>query len=455
MSMFNAAESAILRQIIENGDKIYLPPKCFRGEYLEMAALLLPIVWNRDIKVGIDFDTSTEFINMNCDVQYYFMNYGVSSYRNASSHKDVLDANYKDETANKMLTAFIELPIWEEENKIKILTRSRQPSIEMVGRVFSTIIKQRAFADAFANNPLTKEEIAYLKALSSNSKTEIKKTIQSLIDSPDIKKALLTKQLKNFMNFDIAEEKQSLEYDIENQRRYVADWYENINRAYEHIRDAERQLAALLSGSDSIDARIAEVVDYISTQKNIQLTDYDERRGVMSVHIYTDMDMYDMDLIKSMIKNRNSVLYGHISQPSSNQDVAAEFWKRIFVDKLYKIQTVGKWDLYSTSRMMCHSQGMSDYDEKQNRMPNPHLFHFNCCRQTEDQMTENAAKRLYINNLTLAVNSTKIISFGDTTVLSRLATDLFKDNRKILRDKNGNLISAKELVKIIEEEITE
>lgn len=454
MNMFTVSETSALRQIIESGDKVFLPPKCSGLEHLEMAALLLPIVWNRDIKIAMDFNCSGDFMDVSYDIQYHFMNSNVGAYKNASSYKDILDANYKEETANKMLTAFCELPVFEEGKNIIVLTKSRQPSLEMVQRVFSTIIKQKAFAEAFEKNPLTKDEISYLKALSSNSKAEIKKVILDLINSPEVKKSFLTKQMKSFLNFDIDEEKQSLEYDIENQRRYVADWYDSINRAYERIKDAEKQLAALLSGSDSIDARIAEVVDFISNRKNIQLAGYDARRGTMDVYVYTDMDMYDMDLIKSMIKNRHSVLYG-IHQPSSNRDVSAEFWKRIFVDKLYKVQTVGKWILYSTSKMLCQTQGMSNYDEKQNRMPNPHLYHYNCCGQTERQMTENAAKRLYINNLMLAVTSTKIISFGDTTVLSRLADDLFAGNKKILRDKNGDLISANELVEMIEKEIAE
>ena len=224
----------------------------------------------------------------------------------------------------------------------------------------------------------------------------------------------------------------------------LLDYDNKMQKVVKDIRENEELLTGLqYLKKDSDDSELA---DYLIANKAISIVRRDQSKLVYDVTGF--IEYYDDNLAEIVVNS--SATYHNVLDV--NKDNVRKLMKALFVDKRASIRVISGFTLDSDLGVSTRTPSYVPVDAIQN----PHIQHFGCIGSFRQVFNELMQKRDFIMIFEECIASTSTLNFADGTVINRFVADdltdlLRSDDIKPFVLKNGDSVSAKELLKIIEE----
>ena len=301
----------------------------------------------------------------------------------------------------------------------------------------------------FEGSPLSGDEIELLKSLCSNTPGEYERLIEQFSEKLDMRREIIITRLKGFEMAYERERVQQVTEVIETHQQEYQTLLHDLRRTVNTIQEQQIILAGLQcridGGGDS------ELMDYFICNKNLSLIRVNGTELEFVVHGYADI--YDEDAFDTYAGNLDSCLYSDINGSLSKVGMQG-LYRAIFRNGAYRLRMCAAYRVDMRNSI----KPVMDYvfpAESQTYLPNPHIQNFGCIGGYAIRFAEYMNNRDYLGAIDQAAVSARNLNFHDSPVMKKLATALFRTNIKCVEDAAGNLMTPREAIKKLEEEVGE
>lgn len=313
----------------------------------------------------------------------------------------------------------------------------------------------RLFPWAFESNPLTDEELSTLKMIYEGNFVGFADKLDSMYDH--IRSLMYEKEIRDqihgftngFYNSRIDVYTERIKEDEERIRNY----YDEIRRRRRNINDTMVLRADLqnkiLSGAENGE----EFSEYLIRNKTLKFIKKDGDKIYLAA--FSFLSEYDEDMFDCYVKNQRTKDNYVYEESPYDFDLTKKLYRAIWEERRWKVRTYSVWSITNG----CHVHTEGDYiprgldiDIDVDRLPQPHIVHYNCTGSYEDVFEELEAKGDFIGSMNTIVQSSSCINWSDSVVCRQFFEDFFNDGKKFLEDKDGNLYTVSEVVNILKGE---
>lgn len=341
--------------------------------------------------------------------------------------------------------------VWQNEKANGVIVFSSAKKKYQVIHMAASCMP-RLFSWAFKDLPMTAEEGEVLKLLFEQKDDEFKAKMKAIYDAQDFYGKKLRAAIDGFFkgNFDSA---------IDNQERIIRDIDSNIDRCLRQMRDYHKQiddenakLIMLRNRACGTDDTEKEVIDYLASNKALHFLK--RRDGKMYIGVNCFLNDFDEDMFRSYVETKGSSNYVYSSSPYDFATTKALFMA-IWKQRRFNLRVYCEWAIRGDATVEairgCNMEGHRDL--KENRLPQPHIDGHTCFGGYRDTLNNLAMQMDYIGVLSTILCSSACINWTDSTVVNTLMRNLFSNKYgKVLEDKDGNLYTIDEVVKILQSE---
>lgn len=267
----------------------------------------------------------------------------------------------------------------------------------------------------FKDHPLTSDELAYLRALSTpdTSSESLARMVEALYNKTDLSSRAVDKAIESLFKGTIDSRKKDLKRRIENLYRDLKETRARISDIFTDITRTNCELTGLDSKDES--AFITELKDYLRTQKGIFV---DTDNGSLLLTITTFLSNYDPDDVETFIFNTDRPYQDLTGE--EEHDVRILF-RAVFVDHIFKIKLAATYKL----NYNCHVTAMSDQINMNviQAVPNPHINHHSCLGNYEPMLEDAEDRRDFIAAIAICQQSA-----GSMNLVETISTKYFFDD---------------------------
>jgi len=260
------------------------------------------------------------------------------------------------------------------------------------------------------------------------------------IDVSQIKLEILERDLTAL--FRNTNKTEALENEINNLKRQLEDYYNEIARILSNIQYKEMQKLVILN-TDSSEI-IKTIISYLQNNKLVER--FKVKDGRLNVTVRTPIYFADEEYLNKLFDTSRSYIHGYESDTH-------KLLKEAFIDKKVKlivkatlainIAALGTYNggRFNQFRDMIHALSISAQETSfLDALPQPHLVHHNCFGANETHILKAAQNGDYIGVIAQGIAACQSINFGDQTVCTRFLNDITKNfpNTKFILDEETN-----------------
>ena len=279
----------------------------------------------------------------------------------------------------------------------------------------------------------------------SNTGSTFKAFFDEYWENEDAFKIDVTKQISTFLQERNKKELKDLEEEYENHQNRIshaiseiADRSKELEKVSEQIEIIKQKINAGTSNE------IKEFMEFLDRSKTIK--EYSFSNGLLQLTI--DSFLYVNDPEQFLVISKNRLRERINSEEEINAYLNA--FKHIFVDEEYKIKTMAfvKFDMINLVPAR-DSNGTIPND----RIPSPHIVHYNCWGAHSRLIAERVKNRDLIGVIEQIIEACSGLNVYDSPVVSKFFTTLFsQDSYKCFIDtKNKQDISLREIMEVANE----
>lgn len=279
--------------------------------------------------------------------------------------------------------------------------------------LYSSIFHRR-FASAmprllpwlFKDHPLTSDELAYLRALSTpvTDSESLARMEEALYNKTDLPSRVVDKAIESLFKGTIDRRKVELKRRIESLYRDLKETRARISEIFTNITTINCELTGLDSKDES--TFITELKDYLHTQKGISVGTDD---GSLFLTITTSLSNYDPDDVETFIFN-SDLPYQDLTGEEEH-DVRILF-RAVFIDHIFKIKLAATYKLDYN----CHVTAMAgeiDMNVVQ-AVPNPHINRHSCIGNYEPMLEDAEDRRDFLSAIAICQQSASSMNLVET-----------------------------------------
>lgn len=212
----------------------------------------------------------------------------------------------------------------------------------------------------------------------------------------------------------------SLNTEIAELHRNITQYQDQINSCCITINERSAELYGL-------EAKIAKgegesmICDYFISNRSLKLENI-TRDVYLYFHVNTYMTYFDSDAAETYLGNQDSAFYRYRGE--WGVDEVKRFFTKIFIDQTIRVRMVAGYKLdlrggfWAVGKM---EFGGDEYD----RIPNPHIAHYECLGNYSRRINDRLSKSDYIGVLENAIASAMSVNVTDAPVLRSFVTDIF------------------------------
>ena len=268
----------------------------------------------------------------------------------------------------------------------------------------------------FKDQPLTPDELDYLRALSNpgTSSSTLFKMEEALYNKTDLLTKALDRAVESLFTGNIDARKEEIQRRVENLYRDLKMTRACIADIFSNIDQANCELVGLDSKDES--AFITELKDFLHAQKDIAVS-FDNLSLILS--ITTFLSNYDPDDVETFIFNSDRP-YQDCNSTEEETDIRT-LYKAVFVDHLFKIKIAAKYRL----DFNCHVFALPDAVDMPvvQAVPNPHINHHSCLGNYEPMLEDAEDHRDFISAIAICQQSA-----GSMNLVETVSTRYFFDD---------------------------
>ena len=258
----------------------------------------------------------------------------------------------------------------------------------------------------FKDHPLTSDELAYLRALSTpdTNSESFARMEEALYNKTDLPSRAADKAIESLFKGTIDRRKTDLKRQIEALYRELEQTRAHISKIFTDITSMNCELTGLDSKDES--TFITELKDYLHTQKGIFVGTDSES---LLLTITTFLSNYDPDDVETFIFNSDRPYEGLTDE--EEHDVRILF-RAVFVDHIFKIKLAATYRL----DYHCHVTAMSDTINMNviQAVPNPHINHHSCLGNYEPMLEDAEDRRDFIAAIAICQQSASSMNLVET-----------------------------------------
>ena len=355
--------------------------------------------------------------------------------------------------------ANIQSLIWENENKKVTVIADSVPYY----LIASTCASFRAIKDIFVKQPLTPEEVEWLKQLSNQDQTGYENAILKFIKKNDVESKQLYKDVYDWFTQDNQERLEKIEGMIDscnnsmgNARAQIAKFNEQIKIYQAQIVSLNAEYNSLVVSPDTRKQQANDIMDFLNENRNvISISSMDADALNFTIRINTYLDDYNYDSVEMAIDNGHSIMYTRSCVSSKPNAILKLFYKKLFLSGTYKIRSYSVWVMSGRSYSVTPAQQIS-FLKKAETMPNPHLGVHHCVGSWGTDLMKFAEQKDFISLVTTMILSSKAINVEESASFHYVIDWLFSEfkDKPIIQDiKNGNVVTPTELYEECRKEI--
>lgn len=290
----------------------------------------------------------------------------------------------------------------------------------------------------FKDNPLTDKEKELCEALTETSPDKYIQLVDDFINNCTFREDYVRQALSGLGKRLLDNRVQKLQSTIVRKRDRYNSFLSQALEEYSSISRLEYEILGLqTAGGDDT----AELIDYIISNKQLELGDVNQSSMILTVKTY--LSNFDADLYEVYASNENSTLMNQSKIYSGlSLDKLRTFYNAVFVDETLKIRMESTLQIYFQTGdqydgIHCYSQSV-EYG-----LPNPHLQYFDCFGNNEANIVEAIGKADLIGAIACGIASVCNLNLGDGSPVSKFVKDLWDDYKDcyIIETQDGQLMT--------------
>lgn len=291
---------------------------------------------------------------------------------------------------------------------------------------------------------VSKDEMALIESLRKTESTEYEEILARMAEKYDFKSAQIRKLLSGF---ELRYERQQ----VDRVKREIGETDTRINTYNREIGNMLRQRSDLEIKLLGLEAKIAsgtsddsEIMEYFLCNKRLELESVSG--SGMDFAVYDYISYFDEDMVKSVLRNRNSYVYTS-ARGSIDKDDMALLMKGVFLDQSVKLRTCASYHFELRGNVepnTSHSFGSRGIV----CLPNTHIDRYGCMGDYPRTINELLKNRNYISAIEQCIASAKSINFGDSIVMGAFMGSMY-GNPKCFELPDGNVVKASEAIEYL------
>lgn len=297
----------------------------------------------------------------------------------------------------------------------------------------------------FKDKPIDDEEKALLLACTSRYETAYKEAIAKLAARYDFERIQMQRMISGFYRRARERQLNDITTAITSVRERMSEYMRRYRESMQNLDELNIRLLGFQSDLENEDGKDAELLDYISSHRNIVIEGAEGFEIRFFVRTY--MDMFDVEMYETIRNKNGSHLYaGHQS----------EFWTvcrirqlldAIFSDEpLLRVKMLGYYKL-DTRGAVDSVRGFIQPDSCHGYMPNPHLYYYDCLGMHAMEIDSRMRDGDIIGAMEQCVASAKSINVGEGPTCSRFVHDLLVSTTPYIELPDKRVVTAVAAIK--------
>lgn len=296
----------------------------------------------------------------------------------------------------------------------------------------------------FKDHPLTPDELAYLRALSTpdtNSDT-LSQMEEALYNKTDLPTKAVSKVIESVFQGTIDSRKQVLKNKIESRYRNIEDLRNQEKATLEDIFTLSAELSGLSNKDES--SFITSMKDFFKEQKGIRVV---PNGHSMRMFITTTLCNFNADDVQEYVFNGS---YPYRSIPTSDKPDMRLLLKAIFVDRTIRVKMQACYEIDHN----CHVTGIKNVvsESRDLVIPNSHINSYACFGGYGPMLTAAQNEMDFIAAISICQ-----MSAGSLNLPERLNSDRFfdslaeayKDDYPVLLTSTDELVTPKQAIELL------
>lgn len=262
-------------------------------------------------------------------------------------------------------------------------------------------------------------------------------------------KMLLSDKLSNIKNIVFNKQKEEHKSAIRTLREQIEDTNAHLKTLYARLQQNELALFGCSAKENDIGENIDDLIDVITSSKNIEVIDISNDALQFSVTGY--YSIWRSEYLQTTLQRISSLAFVQFFTTAwfAEQDEAEKFYRLIFEKRRIKIKVKQCFYLqYSNNSITGAYKIPSD-----NGISNIHIGTYDCWDESKHVIYEYLNDYRYAEAVMQTINSAYTINLYDTAVMNRLAEELYnsKDMKLLVDSKTNEELTVVEAIKKIAE----
>jgi len=297
----------------------------------------------------------------------------------------------------------------------------------------------------FADNPLTKTEIALLKSTGNKSAVEYESLLIEFAKDLDIRAEIIRSKLAGFETVFERIRVNEIRDEISN---YQGEYDYHLSQMRD-IANKMQERKYTLAGLECVvnnKAEDSELMEYFMCNKNLAIIRVSGTAITFVAHGYADI--YDIDAFEQYVENHNGYMYANMP-PTVTKTQMEKLYRAVFSDGKYKLRICAAY----IADMRTGLKAIQNYtfpSESQTYLPNPHIQDFGCIGTYAGRFQEYMQKRDYVGAIDQAVVSARNLNFYDSSVMAVFARTFSNATSKCVEKSDGTLLTPYEAITELE-----
>ena len=305
----------------------------------------------------------------------------------------------------------------------------------------------RLFPEVFKDNPLTELETKLIRSLSkTDGYIMYSETILEMAKAYDFRELKINRELEGFeINFEKAR-LDSLESSIRGKQNEIDRYIEMIGIMRADVRKLmmdKMGIELMASKEDTNGLR-----DLFIAEKNLELKMVDG--GNVYYYVNNYMNSWDDAVVDLYVDNERSSFYEYQGSGIRNRSDRKKLLKAIFEDRIVRIRIKTGFVLKTRDQIIITS--WNSYPDMPNRMPNPHIHHYECLGDNDVAFHDFFGSGNYAGAILQSMHSSGQVTLSDTAVMERFLPFLFGDTDvRFIELPDGTCVTPKGAVNWLNE----
>lgn len=340
---------------------------------------------------------------------------------------------------------FVDVRVFKHEEASKVVLILDQKD-QMKGFHLLQGLLPKYLPELFQEQPLTKEEITFLAALTKASSADYEKAVRKAEEQYDFKDYLHNLIMEKIFRQMYNKRLQKVSEEFQRAKKSMEEQFEAYKMATGRFSES---LEALERAESQKDDSHKELVDYLAVRKDVTLTQCSSDSFYLSV--CTPLDLFDPDIYASVKKNLANLVCSKLLAVSEESFLrfadhcfSENADTRIYVQGAYEINLSGS--AYPDS---CENK---EWDDPGCAF-NPHLEQHHCSGNYGPLVNSFCKSVDYIGAIEQITASVKSINFAETAVtVAPFFIKTYRDNRPCVELPTGERVTMTEAIRYFDKE---